>query len=73
MSLERPWARGRQGGRPRALDAKKQALLYKLYDETLYEHFKEAMSRLKPVAVDEWPRVETSKRPLIEVELADGA
>ena len=26
-------ARGRQGGRPRALDAKKQALLYKLYDE----------------------------------------
>ena len=26
-------ARGRQGGRPRALDANKQALLYKLYDE----------------------------------------
>ena len=26
-------ARGRQGGRPKALDAKKQALLYKLYDE----------------------------------------
>ena len=26
-------ARGRQGGRPRALDAKRQALLYKLYDE----------------------------------------
>ena len=44
-----------------------------IYDETLYEQFKKAMSRLKPVAVDEWPRVETSKRPLIEVELADGA
>ncbi len=29
-------ARGRQGGRPRALDAKKQALLYKLYDERQY-------------------------------------
>ncbi len=26
-------ARGRQGGRPRLLDAKKQAVLYKLYDE----------------------------------------
>ncbi len=26
-------ARGRQGGRPRAMDAKKQALLFKLYDE----------------------------------------
>jgi DNA invertase Pin-like site-specific DNA recombinase len=26
-------ARGRQGGRPRVLDAKMQALLYKLYDE----------------------------------------
>jgi DNA invertase Pin-like site-specific DNA recombinase len=31
--LEAARARGRQGGRPRALDGKKQALLYKLYDE----------------------------------------
>jgi DNA invertase Pin-like site-specific DNA recombinase len=31
--LEAARARGRQGGRPRALDAKKQSLLYKLYDE----------------------------------------
>jgi DNA invertase Pin-like site-specific DNA recombinase len=26
-------ARGRQGGRPRALDAKKQALLYRIYHD----------------------------------------
>ncbi len=31
--LEAARARGRQGGRPRALDANKQALLYKLYNE----------------------------------------
>ncbi|MGB3713532.1 MAG: recombinase family protein [Candidatus Promineifilaceae bacterium] len=31
--LEAARARGRQGGRPRVLDAKKQALLHKLYDE----------------------------------------
>ena len=29
-------ARGRKGGRPRALDEKKQALLYQLYDEKKY-------------------------------------
>ena len=45
----------------------------RVYDETLYGQFKEAMSRLEPVAVDEWPHVETGERPLIEVELVDGA
>ena len=34
------------------------------------QQFKEAMSRLEPVAVDEWSHAETSERPLIEVELA---
>ena len=29
-------ARGRKGGRPKALDEKKQALLYQLYDEKKY-------------------------------------
>jgi hypothetical protein len=35
------------------------------------QQFKEAMSRLEPVAVDEWFHVETGERPLIEVELAE--
>jgi hypothetical protein len=35
------------------------------------QQFKEAMSRLEPVAVDEWFYVETGERPLIEVELAE--
>lgn len=42
-----------------------------IYDETLLQQFKEAMSRLEPVAVDEWSHVETGERPLIEVELAE--
>lgn len=34
--LQAARARGRKGGRPKALDEKKQALLYQLYDEKKY-------------------------------------
>jgi len=34
--LQAARARGRKGGRPKALDKKKQALLYQLYDERKY-------------------------------------
>jgi DNA invertase Pin-like site-specific DNA recombinase len=34
--LQAARARGRKGGRPKALDEKKQALLYELYDEKKY-------------------------------------
>jgi hypothetical protein len=43
-------------------------LYARIFEETLYKQFKEVMSCLEPVAVDEWPHVETSERPLIVVE-----
>jgi hypothetical protein len=31
----------------------------RIYDETLYEQFKTAMSRLEAIAVDDWPGVDS--------------
>jgi hypothetical protein len=33
----------------------------RIYDETLYEQFKTAMSRLEAIAVDDWPGVDVSE------------
>lgn len=40
-----------------------------IYDETLYEQFKETMSRLESVAENEWPHVETGEQLPIEAEV----
>jgi site-specific recombinase XerD len=38
----------------------------RIYDETLYEQFKTAMSRLEAIAVDDWPGVDISVPVLAE-------
>ena len=38
----------------------------RIYDETLYGQFKETMSRLEAIAVDEWPGSERAQRELVE-------
>jgi hypothetical protein len=38
----------------------------RMYDETLYEQFKTAMSRLEAIAVDDWPGVDISVPVLTE-------
>ena len=38
----------------------------RIYDETLYEQFKAAMSRLEAIAVDDWPGVDIGKPALAE-------
>jgi len=44
-----------------------------IYDETLYEQFKTAMSRLEAIAVDDWPGVDVSEPALAEVRAAEYA
>jgi hypothetical protein len=39
-----------------------------IYDETLYLQFKEAMSRLEAIEVEDWPGVETSEPALMDAE-----
>ena len=39
----------------------------RIYDETLYERFKTAMSRLEAIAVDDWPGVETVEPAFAEI------
>ena len=41
----------------------------RVYDETLYAQFKEAMSHLEAIEVDAWPSPETGKQNLVGVEL----
>ena len=38
----------------------------RIYDQTLYEQFKTAMSRLEAIAVDDWPGVDISVPVLAE-------
>jgi site-specific recombinase XerD len=38
----------------------------RIYDETLYEQFKTAMSRLEAIAVDDWPGVDVSEPAVAE-------
>jgi hypothetical protein len=38
----------------------------RIYDETLYEQFKTAMSRLEVIAVDDWPGVDIGEPALAE-------
>ena len=38
----------------------------RIYEETLYEQFKTAMSRLEAIAVDDWPGVDIGKPALAE-------
>jgi integrase/recombinase XerD len=40
-------------------------LYARIYDETLYEQFKEAMAHLEAIAVDDWPRIERSEPALV--------
>ena len=37
-----------------------------VYDETLYRQFREAMSHLDAIVVDDWPSVERSEPALVE-------
>ncbi len=39
----------------------------RIYDETLYEQFKTAMSRLEAIAVDDWPGVDIGEPALAEI------
>ena len=39
----------------------------RIYDETLLERFKTAMSRLEAIAVDDWPGVDVGKPALAEI------
>jgi integrase/recombinase XerD len=45
----------------------------RIYDETLYEQFKTAMSRLEAIAVVDWPGVATSVSALVEIQAAEDA
>jgi hypothetical protein len=45
-------------------------LYARIYDETLYEQFKAAMSRLEVTAADEWPETATSEPVFAEAEVA---
>jgi integrase len=38
----------------------------RIYDKTLYEQFKTAMSRLEAIAVDDWPGVDVSEPAVAE-------
>jgi hypothetical protein len=38
----------------------------RIYDETFYEQFKTAMSRLEAIAVDDWPGVDVSEPAVAE-------
>ena len=40
-----------------------------IYDETLYEQFKDAMSRLESVAENEWPHVKAREQLPVEAEV----
>jgi hypothetical protein len=42
-----------------------------IYDETLYEQFKTAMSRLETIAVNDWPGVDIGKPARTEVWAAE--
>jgi len=42
----------------------------RIYDETLYERFKAAMSRLEAIPVENWPGVHTSIPALAETRQA---
>jgi hypothetical protein len=44
-------------------------LYARVYDETLYQQFKAAMSHLEAIEVDAWPSPETEKQNLVGVEL----
>ncbi len=46
-------------------------LIPRAEDETLYEQFKAAMSRLEAIAVDDWPGVDASEPALTEVRAQD--
>lgn len=39
----------------------------RIYDETLYEQFKAAMSRLEAIAVHDWPVVDVREPALAEM------
>jgi site-specific recombinase XerD len=38
----------------------------RIYDKTLYEQFKTAMSRLEAIPVDDWPGVDVSEPAFVE-------
>jgi integrase len=42
-------------------------LYARIYDETLYRQFKDAMSRLEAIAVSDWPRPGTDTMTSVEV------
>jgi hypothetical protein len=51
-----------------------EARLYaRVYDETLYQQFKIAMSRLEAIEVDAWPSPGTGKQNPVGVALGGGA
>lgn len=39
----------------------------RIYDETLYRQFKEAMSRLEAIEVEDWPSIERREPALTEL------
>jgi hypothetical protein len=45
----------------------------RIYDETLYRQFREAISHLEAIPVEDWPGVEPAQREQVEVQRSDSS